>query len=48
MAKSLSEDLRIQVIGAVDGGLSRHAAARRFGVAAAPIIDRTPGVARRT
>ena len=30
MATSLSEDLRLQVIRAVDGGMSRNAAARRF------------------
>ena len=35
MAKSLSEDLRLRVIGAVEGGLSRHTAAARFGVAVA-------------
>lgn len=38
MAKSLSEDLRARVIAAVDGGLSRRAAAARFGVAAASAI----------
>jgi transposase len=38
MAKSLSEDLRRRVIGAVDGGLSRRAAAARFGVAAASAV----------
>jgi transposase len=32
MATSLSEDLRIRVIRAVEGGMSRNAAARRFGV----------------
>ena len=35
MAKSLSEDLRLRVIAAVEAGLSRRAAAERFGVAAA-------------
>jgi transposase len=35
MAKSLSEDLRSRVIAAVDAGLSRRAAAERFGVAVA-------------
>jgi transposase len=38
MAKSLSEDLRSRVIAAVDGGLSRRAAAERFGVAAASAV----------
>jgi transposase len=38
MAKSLSEDLRARVIAAVDGGLSRRAAAARFGVAAASAV----------
>lgn len=32
MAKPLSEDLRVRVIQAVDGGMSRRAAAERFGV----------------
>jgi len=38
MARSLSADLRARVIGAVDGGLSRRAAAARFGVAAASAV----------
>ena len=38
MAKSLSEDLRGRVVAAVDGGLSRRAAAARFGVAAASAV----------
>lgn len=38
MAKTLSEDLRVRVIGAVDGGMSRHAAAARFGVAVATAV----------
>src|SRR5260221_6129981 len=38
MAKSLSEDLRARVIAAVDGGLSRRAAAARFGGAAASAV----------
>ena len=38
MAKSLSEDLRRRVIGAVEGGLSRHAAAARFEVAVATAV----------
>ena len=38
MAKTLSEDLRVRVIGAVDGGLSRHAAAKRFGVSVASAV----------
>jgi transposase len=32
MAKPLSEDLRVRVIQAVNGGMSRRAAAERFGV----------------
>ena len=32
MSQTLSQDLRSRVIGAVDGGMSRSAAARRFGV----------------
>lgn len=38
MAKYLSEDLRIRVIRAVEGGLSRNAAARRFGVSIASAV----------
>lgn len=38
MTKSLSEDLRSRVITAVDGGLSRRAAAARFGVGVASAI----------
>ena len=38
MAKYLSEDLRIRVIRAVDGGMSRNAAARRFGVSIASAV----------
>ena len=38
MAKSLSVDLRERVVLAVDGGLSRRAAAKRFGVAASTAI----------
>lgn len=38
MAKTLSEDLRSRLIAAVDGGMSRRAAADRFGVAAASAI----------
>ena len=38
MARSISEDLRSRVIAAVNGGLSRRAAADRFGVAAASAI----------
>src|SRR5260370_21943861 len=38
MAKSLAEDLRARVIAAVGGGLSRRAAAARFGVAAASAV----------
>jgi transposase len=32
MAKPLSEDLRMRVIRAIDGGMSRRAAAERFGI----------------
>lgn len=51
MARSLSEDLRSRVIAAVEGGLSRRAAAERFGVAAASAVRwvkawRTTGTAR--
>jgi transposase len=35
MTKSISEDLRSRVIATIEGGLSRRAAAARFGVAAA-------------
>lgn len=38
MATYLSEDLRIRVIRAVDGGMSRNAAARRFGVSIASAV----------
>lgn len=38
MAKSLSEDLRTRVIAAVEGGLSRRAAAARFGIGAASAV----------
>jgi transposase len=38
MAKALSMDLRERVLAAVDGGVSRRAAARRFGVGASSAI----------
>jgi transposase len=38
MTKSISEDLRWRVIAAVEGGLSRRAAAMRFGVAVASAV----------
>ena len=38
MAKTLSADLRVRVIAAVEGGLSRNAAAARFGVAVATAV----------
>ncbi len=38
MAKTLSEDLRRRVVGAVDGGSSCRAAAARFGVGVATAI----------
>jgi transposase len=51
MARSLSEDLRTRLIAAVEGGMSRRAAAERFGVAAASAVRwvkawRTTGTAR--
>jgi transposase len=38
MVQYLSEDLRIRVIRAVDGGMSRNAAAERFGVSIASAV----------
>ncbi|MBL6082672.1 hypothetical protein JMJ56_32430, partial [Belnapia sp. T18] len=38
MARTLSEDLRSRLITAVEGGMSRCAAADRFGVAAATAV----------
>jgi len=38
MAKPLSEDLRLRVIRAVEGGMSRRAAAERFGVSPASAV----------
>ena len=38
MAKSLSVDLRERVVGAVDAGMSRRAAAQRFGVGVSSAI----------
>ena len=38
MATSLSEDLRIRVIRVVEGGMSRNAAARQFGVSVASAV----------
>ena len=38
MAKPLSEDLRIRVVRAVDGGMSRRAAAERFGISVASAV----------
>lgn len=38
MAKALSEDLRIRVVRAVEGGMSRHAAAERFGISVASAV----------
>jgi transposase len=38
MAKSLSEDLRVRVIATVEAGLSRHAAAARFGIGVATAV----------
>jgi transposase len=38
MGKTLSEDLRVRVIAAVDGGMSRNAVAGRFGIAVATAV----------
>jgi transposase len=38
MARTLSEDLRTRVIASVEGGLSRRAAAERFGIGVATAI----------
>jgi transposase len=38
MAQYLSEDLQVRVIRAVEGGMSRNAAARRFGVSIASAV----------
>lgn len=38
MAKALSQDLRRRLVAAVEGGLSRRAAAERFGVSAASAV----------
>jgi transposase len=38
MGKPLSMDLRIRALAAVDAGLSRRAAAGRFGVSVSPVI----------
>lgn len=38
MAASLSHDLRIRVIRAVEGGMSRTAAAKRFGISPASAV----------
>ena len=38
MTKPLSDDLRHRVISAVDGGMTRRAAAARFGVAASTAV----------
>ncbi len=38
MARPLSEDLRARVIRAVEGGMSRRAAAERFGISAASAV----------
>ena len=39
MARPYSQDLRARVVAAVDGGLSRRAAAGRFAVAVSTVID---------
>lgn len=46
MAKSLSGDLRKRVIAAVAGGLSRRAAAERFGVSASSAVRWTQSGAK--
>ncbi len=49
MARYLSEDLRIRVIRAIEAGMSRNAAARRFGVGiarAARWMDEYPRTGR--
>jgi transposase len=38
MAKPLSQDLRLRVVGAIEAGMSRRAAASRFGVAPSAAI----------
>ncbi len=38
MAKALSVDLRLRVVGSITGGMSRRQAAERFGVSAASAI----------
>jgi transposase len=38
MSKPLSNDLRLRLVAAVDGGMSRRAAAERFGVAASTAV----------
>lgn len=38
MAQYLSQDLRVRVIRAVEGGMSRNAAARRFGISVASAV----------
>jgi transposase len=38
MGKTLSEDLRVRVIAAVEGGMSHYAAAERFGIAVATAV----------
>lgn len=38
MAQYLSEDLRVRVIRAIEGGASRNAAARRFGISIASAV----------
>ena len=38
MTRALSDDIRRRVVAAVDGGLSRRSAAKRFGIAASTAI----------
>ncbi len=44
MAAYLSQDLRLRVIRAVESGLSRNAAAKRFGISAASAVRWMPGL----
>jgi transposase len=39
MARAYSQDLRERVVGAVDGGMSRRAAAKCFAIAVSTVID---------
>ena len=43
MTQPLSDDLRRRVVAAVDGGMSRRAAAKRFGIAVSTAIKWVQG-----